>query len=236
MWNERGLMQAGALAAWAAALLTLLWLVMLLALPILPEDVSLEEELIFIVEHQSAHVALYAGIFLLVIVQLPFLLALTALVRRRRGGLALVWGALSLLYVLLSSTAYWLQLTVARGLADLFVNSEDAVLQASALSTYLTWGYNGRLTAAPYALDQLGYLFYSMALMGFGLGLIREKGIDLVSGGLLILAATSGIVGIVGYLGRNPFLENGVALSGAIVMPAYFTLAYRFLREAQMGW
>jgi hypothetical protein len=142
---------------------------------------------------------------------------------------------LGLLYVVFSLYAYWTQLTVVRGLADLFVNSEDPALRTGALSTYLTWGYNGRLSAAPYALDLLGYLLYSMAFLGFGLMLVREWGVDLVSGGLLILSAIAGIVGVIGYLGRSALLENGIVLSGAFVMPAFFTLAYRFQREARRG-
>ncbi len=227
-------MRAGATSALAAAILTMIWLVMLLALPAPPAEATPAEELQFIVEHEAAHVVLYAGVFLLTLVQVPFLIALTVLSYRRRGGLALVWGALGLLYTVFSLFAYWTQLTVVRGLADLFAHSEDAVLRTAALGGYLTWGYSGRLSAAPYALDLLGYLLYSMALLGFGLMLVREWGVDPVSGGLLILSAAAGLIGVIGYLGQNPLLENGIVLSGAFIMPAFFTLAYRFQREA--GW
>ncbi len=236
MLGERSLMRAGATAAWWAAALTLVWLAMLLTLPAPPGDATPAEELVFIAEHEAAHIALYAGVFLLTLVQVPFFLALTALNYRRRGGMALLWGTLGMLYAVLSLFAYWSQLTVVRGLADLYVNSTDPALQAGALSAYLTWGYNGRLSAAPYAMDFLGYLLYSMALLGFGLMLIRERGVDLVSGGLLLLSAVSGLMGVIGYVAQNPLLEDGVVLSGGFVMPAFFTLAYRFLREADLGW
>jgi len=236
MFGERGLMRAGAIAAWLAALLTLIWLVMLLALPAAPDDATPVEELLFIAEHPATHFVLYTGVFLLTLVQVPFILALIALNQRRRGGLALLWGTLGLLYVPLSLYAYWSQLTVVRGLADLFVNSEDPALRAGALATYLSWGYNGRLSAAPYAMDLLGYCLYSLALLGFGLMLVRELGVDLVSGGLLILAAASGLIGVIGYLGQNSLMENGIVMSGAFIMPAFFTLAYRFHSEAKLGW
>ena len=50
---------------------------------------------------------------------------------------------------------------------------------------------------------------------------------------LLILSAVSGVFGVIGYVAQNPLLEDGVVLSGAFVMPAFFTLAYRFLQEAR---
>ncbi len=233
MFGIRLLMRAGATAAWWAAVLTLVWLAMLLTLPAPPAGATPDQELAFIAEYEGAHIALYVGVFLLALVQLPFFLALTALVYRRQGGIAFLWGVLALFYVVLSLFAYWSQLTVVRGLADLYVNAEDPALRAGALSAYLTWGYNGRLAAAPYAMDFLGYLLYSMALLGFGLTLIRERNVDLVSGGLLILSAVSGVFGVIGYVAQNPLLEDGVVLSGAFVMPAFFTLAYRFLQEAR---
>lgn len=233
MSAERGLLRAGALAALAAALLTIVWLAMLLVLPVLPDEATLEEQLYFVAEHQGAYIALYTGAFLLVLVQIPFLLALTALAHRRAGGQAYLWGVLALFYVILSLWAYWTQLTVVRGLTDIFVNSEDAVLRASALAVYLTWGYTGRLAAAPYAIDSLGYLLYSLALLGFGMILVRGPGVDLVSGGLLLLASVSGLVGILGYLVQIALIEDGIVLSGAFVMPAFFTLAYRYWRETR---
>ncbi len=229
-------MRAGAMAAWLAAVLTLIWLAALLALPAMPENVTLEEELLFIAEHETAYAILYGGVFLLTLVQLPLFLALTALNHRRWGGSALIWGVAGLLYAVFSLPAYWSQFTVVRGLTDLFVNSEDATLQSSALAAYLTWGYSGRLAAYPYAVDFLGYFLYSLALFGFGVMLVRERGVDLVSGGLLILSALSGLVGVIGYLARVSLLEDGVVMSGAFIMPAFFTLAYRFWREARLEW
>lgn len=229
-------MRAGAMAAWLAATLTLIWLAALLTLPTLPENATLEEELFFIAEHETGYAILYGGVFLLVLAQLPFFLALTALNHRRWGGAALIWGIAGLLYAAFSLPAYWSQLTVVRGLTDLFVNAEDATLRASALTAYLTWSYSGRLAAYPYAIDFLGYFLYSLALFGFGGMLVRERGVDLVSGGLLILSALSGMIGVLGYLVRVPLLEDGVVMSGAFLMPAFFTLAYRFWREAKPGW
>ncbi|MCD6289070.1 MAG: hypothetical protein J7M34_01110 [Anaerolineae bacterium] len=233
MRYDRNLMAGGAVAALSAAMLTMVWLTMLLALPALPTDAPLSDEMLFIAEHGVAYAALYIGIFVLTLVQVPLFVALTVLCYRRHGSLALVWGGLAMLYEVFSLLAYWTQLTIARGLADLFVNSETTSLQSSALASYLTWGYTGRLASAPYALDLLGTLMYSMAILGFGLMLIRERGVDLVSGGLLILSAAAGIIGVAGYLARSPLLENGVVLSGAFIMPAFFTLAYRFQREAR---
>lgn len=236
MLSARGLMRTGAMAAWLAAALTLIWLAVLLALPAMPENATLEEEMFFIAEHETAYAILYGGVFLLALAQLPFFLALTALNYRRWGGSALIWGIAGLLYVAFSLPAYWSQLTVVRGLTDLFVNAEDATLRTSALTAYLTWSYSGRLAAYPYAIDFLGYLLYSLALFGFGVMLVRERGVDLVSGGLLILSALSGLAGVSGYLTRIPLLEDGVVMSGAFLMPAFFTLAYRFWREARLGW
>jgi hypothetical protein len=234
MVSERGVMRAGAIAAWLAAALTLIWLAALLTLPTMPENAPLEEELLFIAENETAYMILYGGVFLLALVQLPLFLALTALNYRRWGGSAWVWGTAGVLYVAFSLPAYWSQLTVVRGLTDLFVNAEDVALQTSALTAYLTWSYSGRLAAYPYALDFLGYFLYSLALLGFGVMLVRERGVDLVSGGLLILAALSGLTGVIGYLARAALLEDGVVMSGAFLMPAFFTLAYRFWREARL--
>jgi hypothetical protein len=134
-----GLVLAGAIGAFVAAALTLVWLAMMATLPSPPAASTVDDELAFIAAHDAAQVAKFLPTTLVAIAYVPTWLGLGVLLWDEAPAAAALAVGFGVLYPPVTALGYWMQYTVVRGLADLAAT--DAV---SARVAYEIVGFHDR--------------------------------------------------------------------------------------------
>jgi hypothetical protein len=206
----------GGISALVAAALTLVWLVLLVTLPPLPEAEAGDEELAFIAAHDRSQIARFLPTTLVALAYVPTWLGLGVLLWDETPAAAALAVAFGVLYPAITAAGYWQQYTVVRGLAALQV--DDA---AAAGAAYEVIGFHNRPTSMSAAAVILGYTVWSLGGLAAGIGLVAHGGGLAVTTGLLFLiTAVLMFVGAAGHIARNRILEMGVLLSGVVSLGA----------------
>jgi hypothetical protein len=204
----RALSRAGAWAAAAAAVLTIVWLITLVAWPPYPGGTT-AEHLEALLADDACWSLGFAVTLPLGLTLVPVWIALAARAWRAHpvaASLTLVYG---LMYAPLSTAAYWLQLTTARGVAEAYDRDPAAALAAYQLFDF------GTTASLTMAFDTLGY-----AVLGLG---TMSVAVLVWAGGRLgrligVMFATSGVLSIAGAVGialRWDWLGAATIASGA---------------------
>lgn len=215
------LILTGAIAATAAALLTVTWLVTMIAAPALRVESTGEEELRFIADHDALQVPKFLPTTLVAFSYVPVWLALGTLLWEGHPTAAALAIAFGLLYPATTAIGYWMQYTVVRGLADL-AEFDPSAAQAG----YEIVGFHGRRTSAAASAVVLGYVVWSFGGTAAGIGLIAAGGgLALVTGLLFLVTAALMFLGAAGHLARNRALEAGVMASGVTSLGATIATA-----------
>ncbi len=224
----KALVLFGGIAAFVAAALTLLWLILMVTLPALPRGSTAGEELDFIRQHGAARVASFLPTTLVTFAYVPVWLGLGTLLWDEAPAAAALAVAFGVLYPAITAVGYWMQYTVVRGLADLYGTDE-----AAARAAYEIVGFHDRPTSMSGAAVVLGYTVWSLGGLSAGIGLVaRGGGLAVATGVLFLVTALLMFVGAAGHVARNRILETGVMLSGVTSLGA--TAAAGFLLLSQI--
>lgn len=215
------LILTGAIAATAAAALTVAWLAIMVAGPAPPTDAAADEELRFIADHGSLQIPKFLPTTLVAFAYVPVWLALAALLWNDHPASAVLAAGFGLLYPTTTAAGYWVQYTVVRGLAELAETDPSAARAAFEIA-----GFHGRRTSMAASAVVLGYVVWSFGGTAAGIGLIAAGGGLAVTTGLLFLV-TAGLMflGAAGHIIRNRVLESGVMASGVASLGASITAA-----------
>jgi hypothetical protein len=204
----RALSHAGGWAATAVAALTLVWLVTLVAWP--PSSGGTTAEHLEALLADDIRWSLGFAVTLpLGLTLVPVWIALAARTWRAHpvaASLALVYG---LMYAPLSTTAYWLQLTTARGVAEAYARDPAAAVAAYQLFDF---GTTASLTTA---FDTLGYAVLGLGTVSVAVLVWSEGRLGRLTG---VMFAASGVLSIAGAAGialRWDWLGPAAIASGA---------------------
>jgi hypothetical protein len=222
----RALSRAGARAAAVAAVLTVVWLIIMAVWPPSPGGTTAEhlEALLADDVHGSLGFAVTLPLGLALV---PVWIALAARAWRAHpvaASLTLVYG---LMYAPLSTTAYWLQLTTARGVAGAYGHDPAAAVAAYQLFDF---GTTASLTTA---FDTLGYAVLGLGTMSVAVlvwaegRLGRLIGVMFAASGALSVAGAVGIalrwdwLGVAAIASGVPFLVAIVAVPRLLWVPRH---------------
>ena len=221
--NEAGIVRswerAGAVAAGTASVLTILWLATMMAIPP-PAGGSVAEHLAALAADDVGHALTFAVVLPLGLVLVPVWIALAVRSWRAHPVAAALCVAYGLMYAPLSTVAYWLQLTVARGLADAHRTDPVAATTAYQLLDF------GPTTSVSTALDVLGYAVLGLGIIAAAILLWPLSRLARIAA---VMFATSGVLSIAGALGialRSPWLEPAAIASGAPFLLAVIATAW----------
>jgi hypothetical protein len=222
------LVRIGGISAFGAAVLTVVWLVLMVTLESPPESSSANDELAFIAAHDRSQIAKFLPTTLVALAYVPTWLGLGVLLWDEAPAAAALAVAFGVLYPAITAVGYWMQYTVVRGLADLSKGDE-----AAARAAYEVVGFHDRPTSMSAAAVILGYTVWSLGGLAAGIGLVAHGGgLAVTTGVLFLVTAVLMFVGAAGHIARNRILEMGVLLSGVTSLGA--TAAAGFLLVTQI--
>lgn len=208
------LVLVGAICAFVAAALTLVWLAVMIMSPSPPTGSNGDEELAFIAAHDRAQIAKFLPTTLVALAYIPAWLGLGVLLWDEAPAAAALMVAFGVLYPAITAVGYWMQYTVVRGLANL----GD---QVTARAAYEVVGFHDRPTSMSAAAVILGYTVWSLGGLAAGVGLVAHGGgLAVTTGVLFLVTAALMFVGAAGHVARNPIIEKGVLLSGVTSLGA----------------
>jgi hypothetical protein len=217
----------GGVAAFAAAALTVAWLVVMVTMRSPQAGSTADEELAFIAANDGAQIAKFLPTTLVAFAYVPTWLGLGVLLWEEApaaGGLAVAFG---LLYPATTATGYWMQYTVVRGLAGLAATDEVA-----ARSAYEIVGFHDRPTSMGASAVVLGYTLWSFGGVAAGVGLVAHGGGHAVTTGVLFLVtAALMFLGVIGHIARNRVLNLGIFLSGVTSLGATIATALLLISQ-----
>jgi hypothetical protein len=200
--------RAGAFAALAASVLTILWLVTLAAAPP-PAGGSAAEHLAALAANDFGHSLTFVVVLPIGLVLVPVWIALAFRSWRAHPVASLLCVAYGLLYAPLSTTAYWLQLTAARGLADAYRSDPTAAATAYQLLDF------GPTTSVCSALDVLGYAVLGVGIIAAAVLLWSRSRLAWMAAAMFVASGGLSIAGAIGIALRWPWLEAAAIASGA---------------------
>jgi hypothetical protein len=221
------LVRLGGIAAVAAATLTLVWLVVMVAVPAPPIGSTGDEELSFITAHDRAQIVRFLPTTLVAFAYIPTWLGVGVLLWESAPAAAAPAVAFGVLYPATTATGYWMQYTVVRGLAA--ISHED---RKGARAVYEIVGFHDRPTSLSATLVILGYATWSCAGLASGIGLIDHGGgLAVTTGVLLLITAGLMFIGVAGHITRRRLLELGVVASGVVSLGATISLGVLLLSQ-----
>ncbi len=213
------LVRAGAWAAVAGSVLTIVWLVTMVVAPPSSAPTALDR-----LRELRADDARWSLMFVVVLplglTFVPVWIGLAARAWRRHPVAAVLTVAYGLLYAPVSTTAYWLQLTAARGLADAY--EQDP---AGALAAYRLFDF-GAASSLTMALDVLGYAVLGLGTLAAAVLLWSDGRLGRVAGLMFIASAVCSIGGAVGIALRWDWLGAGAIAGGAPFLVAMIVVAW----------
>lgn len=222
------LVRIGGIAAIAAAVLTLIWLVVMVTTTSAPAGSTDLEELRSIADHDADQIARFLPTTLVAIAYVPTWLGLGALLWAEAPALAALGVAFGVLYPAFTATGYWMQYTVVRGLARLAKLDEP-----TARAGYEVVGFHDRPTSMSYSAVVLGYVFWSLAGVAVGIGLLSHGGgLATTTGSLFLVTAALMFTGAAGHVARSRILATGVLLSGVTSLGATVATAVLLMTQA----
>ncbi len=211
--------RAGAVAAIVASALTILWLLTLAAAPP-PAGGSTAEHLAALAADDLGHSLTFAVVLPIGLVLVPVWISLAVRAWRAHLVAAVLCVAYGLMYAPLSTTAYWLELTAARGLADAYRTEP-----ASAVTAYRLLDF-GATTSVATALDVLGYAILGLGLVAAAVLLWSRDRLARVTAVMFLASAGLSIAGAIGIALRWSWLEPAAIASGAPFLLAAIATAW----------
>lgn len=225
--NLEPLVLVGGLAAIVAAAFTVVWLVVMAALPSPPRGSAPDDELAFIAEHDRAQIAKFLPTTLVAFAYVPTWLGLGVLLWNEAPAAASLAVAFGLLYPATTAAGYWMQYTAVRGLADLAATDQPA-----ARAAYLVVGFHDRPTSVSASAVYLGYTLWSFGGVAAGVGLVGHGGgLATTTAILFFVTAALMFVGVAGQIARNRILSMGALLSGVASLGATVATAILLLSQ-----
>ena len=202
------LIQIGAACAVAIGFLTALWLAVMIAAPSPSGDAA--GELAEIAERPLLQIPRFAPTTVIGFVYVPVWLAIAAVLWQEAPTAGVLAAGFGLLYPPLCITAYWLQFTVVRGLADLWQTDPTA-----ASAAYEVIGFHRRPTSIGSNLAVMGYTMWGLGGLAAGIGLLAIGGGAITTTAILYLVtAAFAVAGAIGHVARNRVLATAVMASG----------------------
>jgi len=217
----------GGITAFVAAVLTVVWLVVMVAAPSPQSGSTGDEELSFIASHDRSQIAKFLPTTLVAFAYVPTWLGLGVLLWDEAPAAAALAVAFGVLYPAITAVGYWMQYTVVRGLADMHETDE-----ATARAAYEIVGFHGRPTSMSASAVVLGYTVWSLGGLAAGVGLVAHGGgLAVTTGVLFLVTALLMFVGAAGHVARNRILETGVMISGVTSLGATAAAAFLLLSQ-----
>jgi hypothetical protein len=209
----RALSRAGAWAAAAVAVLTVVWLGTMIVWPPYSGGTTAEHLEALLADDVRWSLG-FAVTLPLGLALVPVWIALAARAWRAHpvaASLTLVYG---LMYAPLSTTAYWLQLTTARGVAETYGRDPAAALAAYQLFDF---GTTASLTTA---FDTLGYAVLGLGTMSVAVLVWAEGRLGRLIGFMFAVSGALSIAGAVGIALRWDWLGVAAIASGVPFLAA----------------
>jgi hypothetical protein len=222
------LSRAGAWAAIAAAILTVAWLATMAISPP-PGAGTAESHLRDLRANEFLGSLPYAVVLAFGMLLLPVWIALAARTWRAHPIAASLTLAFGLLYAPFTTAAYWSQLTVARGIADVYPTDPVAAVAAYQLFDF------GATTSFTFALDVGGYAILGLGSMAAAILLWSDWRIGRVAATTLALSGALSMVGAAGLVLRASPLQVGAIASGLPFLVAIVAVAVLLRRPSVMG-
>jgi hypothetical protein len=203
----RALSRAGAWAGVAGTILTIAWLMTMIAAP-LPAGGSVVDHVEALRGDDIRRSLLFVVVVPLGLTFVPVWIALAARAWRAHPVAASLAVAYGLMYAPLSTTAYWLQLTAARGIADAYGRDPVAAIAAYQLFDF------GATTSLTSALDVLGYAVLGLGTIAATWLLWSDGRLGRLTGLAFAASGTLSIVGAAGIALRWDWLAAGAIIGG----------------------
>ena len=220
----RALSRAGSTAAIAAAVLTVIWLVTLVAAP-LPQSGSTADHLLALRADDGRTSLPYLVVLPFGLLLVPVWIALAARAWREHPVAAALTPAFGLLYAPFTLLAYWSQLTVARGIADAYGRDP-----AASIAVYQLFDF-GTATSLTFALDVGGYAILGLGSVCAAVLLWSEGRLGRLAGALLALSGALSIMGAAGLALRASVMQVGAIASGPPFLVAIIGIAVLLRRD-----
>lgn len=223
----QSLVRAGGLAALTGAALTILWLIVMIAAP-LPASGTASENLLALRADDARRSLLFLVVLPLGLILVPVWIALAARGWRAHPVAASLTVTFGLMYAPLSTVAYWMQLTVARGLADAYQRDPGAAVAAFQLFDF------GTKSSLSTALDIFGYAVLGLGTMAAASLLWSDGRLGRFAG---VMFAASGLLSVAGAIGvglRWSWLEIGVIASGVPFLAGIIVVAWMLWAQARL--
>lgn len=207
-------LRLGIFSAIAIIALVVVFMVLVIIFPP-PEPSSARE---FMADYTHSYIFPVIPSFLLVLANLPFLVSLYFFADESRKPIALSGLLPGLGYVLCSGINYFLQLTVVP--QNIKMGQESAV---AIFSMQLPGSFG-------YAIDNLGYAFLSISFLFFS-GIFYLRGFQGTVKSAFVVYGISGLLGTLGYMTGQAFLESFVLISAFPYLIAVILVMICYTRE-----
>lgn len=216
--------QAGGLAAIAAVVLTLVWLVTMVRTP--PPEGHASERMAFYARRPGLLRLHFLPAMLIAITYVPIWLGLAASIGPSHGLLASLTLAFGMLYVPFALIGYSLQFTAVRGVVESISGDEDRWLPVWRVLSFSNApeSATGWLVVLGYAIWGIGAAFAAAALLD------GSGGLELATGIALAVTALLTWLGAIGVVARDAHLSWAVLASGVASLAATGLVAALLLR------
>jgi len=203
----------GIIAALCIVLLTLAFIVLISIFP--PGDYYTPDQ--FVSEYTNVLLFPVIPSFLLVLVNIPFLVSLFYYAEEKARPFALAGLLFGVAYAVCSGISYFVQLTVL---------PQNIHLKQLSVVSLLSMHIKGSLA---FALDQLGYAFLSVSFLFFS-GIFNLKGLQGYSKTAFIVYGITGLLGTTGYMTGSAFLDSFVFISAFPYLVAVALMLIHYVR------
>lgn len=221
------------ICALIAAFLILLWFISLFVLSQPDPQNSIEEKILFVVNHPVAWVSGPLIMFLYTLIQIPIIIGLFLLTKRLQYFGANLGGIMGLIYIIFCSQTYFRLFTAIPRLARIYATCNNELEKYVITANFNGWGHLSSNSLA-YNLDVLGYTFLGLMCILFGINLVSSIKLRTLTGCLLLISGFLSILGIIGYIIRHPTVEMGILAFHAVYFIACVVMYPMFHQETQI--
>jgi hypothetical protein len=202
------LSRAGAIAGGVAAALTIAWLITMVADPPPSAGTTTAEHLRALVADEVRKSLPFVVMLPIALLLVPVWIALAARGWRAHPVAASLTVAFGLLYAPFTTTAYWLQLIVGRGIADAY-----GADPAAAVVAYQLFDQQSS-TSFVVAIDILGYAILGLGTLAAAVMLWSDGRLGRFAATMFAISGALSIAGAAGFCLRDSLLEIGSIASG----------------------
>jgi hypothetical protein len=204
--NKASLYRLSSFAALISGLFILASLVLLVIFPTPELNSSLSEKLIFIANHFWSWVLPFTLLFIVIILQIPIIFAFYILTRQNNFLLSTFGLLAGIVSSFINLQIIFNLITSIPRMAKLFISTGDELLKYSIIASFSDWGVI-QMHALSLGQLLLGFFLAGVMMLMFGISLFKSMKLPRIVGWVLFIAGGFSMVGFVGYLINNKYVE-----------------------------